>query len=39
MQDLSCVQCKMVKNSIISRYCECTGMYIQTIGNKMPEKL
>lgn len=29
----------MVKNSLVSRYCDCTGMYSQTIGNKVPEKL
>lgn len=29
----------MVKNSIVSKYCECTGAYVQTIGNQQPEKL
>lgn len=39
MQDLKCKQCSMVKNSVVSRYCECTGAYLQTIGNQQPEKL
>jgi len=29
LQDLKCVKCKMVKNSLVSRYCECTGMFTQ----------
>lgn len=29
----------MVKNSLVSRYCECTGMYAQTLGNQLPERL
>lgn len=28
MQDLKCVKCKMVKNSLVSSYCECTGTYV-----------
>lgn len=39
MQDLKCKQCKMVKNSVVSKYCECTGAFLQTIGNLPPEKL
>ena len=39
LQDLKCIKCKMVKNSLVSKYCDCTGMYVQTIGNQMPEKL
>lgn len=39
MQDLKCKQCNMVKNSIVSQYCECTGAYIETAGNVAPEKL
>jgi hypothetical protein len=39
MQDLKCKQCKMVRNSTVSKYCECTGAYIQTVGNVAPEKL
>ena len=39
LQDLKCVKCKMVKNSLVSRYCECTGMFTQTQGNELPEKL
>lgn len=27
LQDLECKQCKMVKNSVVSRYCECTGAF------------
>ena len=29
----------MVKNTIVPRYCECTGGYKQTIGNIQPDKL
>jgi hypothetical protein len=29
----------MVKNSIVSKYCDCTGAYQQTIGNEQPDKL
>ena len=29
----------MVKNTLVSRYCECTGLYTQTVGNQPPEKL
>jgi hypothetical protein len=29
----------MVKNSLVSKYCDCTGTYIQTVGNQKPEKL
>jgi hypothetical protein len=29
----------MVRNSVVAKYCECTGAYIQTIGDKAPEKL
>jgi hypothetical protein len=29
----------MVKNTLVSRYCECTGLYDQTLGNQKPEKL
>ena len=39
MQDLVCKQCRMVKNSVVSKYCECTGAYLQTVGNTLPEKL
>jgi len=39
MQDLICKQCKMVRNSIVSKYCECTGAFLQTSGNQNPEKL
>lgn len=39
LQDLKCLKCKMVKNSLVSRYCDCTGLYTQTIGNQAPEKL
>jgi len=39
MQDLVCLQCKMVKNSVVSKYCDCTGCYKQTIGHALPEKL
>ena len=39
MQDLKCTQCAMVKNSIVSKYCDCTGAYAQTIGNEQPDKL
>ena len=39
LQDVKCIKCKMVKNSIVSRYCECTGHYIQTVGDQKPEKL
>ena len=39
MQDLVCQQCKMVKNSVVSKYCDCTGGYKQTIGHLPPEKL
>jgi len=39
MQDLKCNKCKMVKNELVSQYCECTGTYEQTIGNVIPEKL
>lgn len=39
MQDLSCLNCRMVKNSLVSAYCECTGAYKQTQGNVAPEKL
>lgn len=39
MQDLKCKQCGMVKNTVVSRYCECTGAYDQTIGTVEPEKL
>jgi DNA polymerase epsilon subunit 1 len=39
MQDLKCKQCHMVKNSIVSKYCDCTGAYLQTIGNQQPDKL
>lgn len=27
MQDLKCKQCKMVKNSVVSKYCDCTGAF------------
>ena len=39
MQDLVCKQCKMVKNTIVSHNCECTGVYLQTAGHMEPEKL
>ena len=39
MQDLKCKQCKMVKNSVVGKTCECTGQYLQTIGFEQPEKL
>jgi DNA polymerase epsilon subunit 1 len=39
LQDLKCIKCKMVKNSLVSPYCECTGLYSQTIGYEQPEKL
>jgi len=29
----------MVKNALVSRYCDCTGLYTQTQGNQAPEKL
>jgi len=29
----------MVSNSIVKRYCECTGKLTQTAGFEMPEKL
>lgn len=28
IQDLVCQQCRMVKNTIVPRYCECTGGYL-----------
>ena len=39
MQDLKCVNCKMVNNSLMSSRCHCTGKFEQTIGNMCPEKL
>lgn len=33
LQDLKCKKCKMVKNSTVSRYCDCTGLFVQTIGD------
>ena len=39
LQDLKCKQCKMVRNSCVAKYCECTGAYLQTIGHIEPEKL
>lgn len=39
MQDLVCKQCKMVKNTIVSQNCDCTGVYLQTAGHMEPEKL
>lgn len=28
MQDLKCKQCKMVRNSVVGKYCDCTGQYL-----------
>jgi len=39
LQDLKCKNCKMVKNSVVSPYCECTGEFEQTMGHIQPEKL
>ena len=39
MQDLKCVSCRMVANSLMSARCQCTGKFEQTIGNMSPEKL
>jgi len=39
MQDLKCVNCKMVANSLMGSRCQCTGKFEQTIGNMSPEKL
>ena len=39
LQDLKCKSCKMISNSIVKRYCECTGKLNQTVGFELPEKL
>ena len=39
MQDLKCVNCRMVNNTILGSRCQCTGKFEQTIGNVPPEKL
>jgi DNA polymerase epsilon subunit 1 len=39
MQDLACKKCKMVKNNLCAQYCDCTGEYEQTQGQKEPGQL
>eukprot|EP00347_Sterkiella_histriomuscorum_P016015 403354822 len=39
IQDLKCIKCLMVKNTIVSRYCQCTGQFKATVGYEKPEKL
>lgn len=39
MQDLKCKRCKMVKNKLVGEYCDCTGSYLQVLGDKQPSDL
>jgi len=33
MQDVKCKNCRLVTNNIVSRQCNCTGSFIQTLGD------
>jgi DNA polymerase epsilon subunit 1 len=37
--DQRCKKCKMIKNHLVSKVCECTGTYQQVLGHKMPKDL
>jgi len=39
LQDLKCKACGMVKNSVVSKHCDCTGEFVQTNGHMKPETL